>query len=104
MNTVKKNNAKSNPAKLDQEQQRIKIQHENERIVCEIAGVKSIGMISKSALINYICQILRKLDFLRNELYIAKPDHIMFENIQESEAAPLRLERIRRISEPIGRI
>jgi len=55
-------------------------------------------MTGRSALIAKLFDLSLRSDLLARELFIADPDHKYFVDLTEAELAPLRIERINRIS------
>lgn len=58
---------------------------------------KDSGMVSKNELLRRVVQQQGHIQTLMAELFIANPHHHIFRDAQESELAPLRLERVARI-------
>lgn len=68
-------------------------------LICEIFNVKDDGYVSRPKLIRVIEHFHRQLNETLIELFIANPDHAFFQNMPEILKAPLRVLRIKRISD-----
>jgi hypothetical protein len=76
-----------------------KLQQAQNIRACLIFGVKDVGFISKSALIDAMVKLKDKADYLSVELFCADCYHPFFKKSSEAGLAPLRLIKVARHAE-----
>ncbi len=70
--------------------------------VCELFGVNDVGYISKPMLARAVEDLFEKLQQTRVELFCADPHHPYFNGLPEKKLAPMRLERVARMTPKKG--
>jgi len=67
-------------------------------LLCSLFAVKDIGYVSKPRLVKGILSQHKTIRYLTLELFCSNPEHSYFTNWNEEYLAPLRMERINRLS------